>query len=258
MKKEKGLKVMSIADRLSYIDKLELDTSKLVAPKSISLKVTDENKAGYVDSGSLVSFVSGISGQQKNDVLNSTLLAQLAANTAFDRWTKTEEWYKKYVEVLSSIGWVIENFNFTEYKSSSESFTMDKVVLEVLKAIATGEQEEIINETIDALAALDDGDGKLVLFDSNGSNLTKGNFQMATAQTDGENVAVAMGSFYFTAKQSSTRFLWFEYKKLETELFKAGQKVVLNEEIYSKVRDQIIVKLGDAATQYVADLDIGF
>lgn len=249
---------LSVDKRVGYINSLELDVKSLKKLRKEKIKIVDEDEAGYVDSGSLVSFVSGISALEKSDVLNSTLLAQLAANTAFDRWEDTENWYKKYVEVLENVGWVIENFNFTKYKTKQKTFTMDKAVLEILRAIATGEQEEVINETIDALEALDDGDGKLVLFDTNGSNLTKGNFQMATAQSDGETVSMALGAFYFSSKQSATRFLWFEYKKISTTLFKAAQKVVLNEEVYDKVRDAINKKLGDAAVEYVANLDIGF
>jgi hypothetical protein len=249
---------MSLDDRLDYINNLEIDFSLLQGRNDLKLRLDDEDKAGLVDSGSLISFVTGLKSQHKEDVLNSTLLAQLAANTAFDRWSDTNNWYKKYVEVLANVAWVIESFSFTQYEGSSESFTMDKVVLEILKAIATGEQEDVINETMKTLEALDDGDGKLVLFDTNASNLKRGNFQMGTCQSDGENVAMSMGTFYFSSEQSSSRFLWFEYKKAETKLFKAGQKVVLNELIYKKVRQTIIDKLGDAATQYVADLDIGF
>lgn len=243
---------------LSYIDNLTLDFKKIEGRTDLTLEVNEGEKAGFVDSGSLISFVTGIPKLQKNDVLNSTLLAQLAANTAFDRWTNTENWYKKYVEVLENVGWVIESFNFTKYDSHTASFTMDKVVLEILKAIATGQQEAVINETIKALEALSNNDGKLVLFDTNGSNLKQGNFQMSSAQSDGENVAMAMASFYFSSTQSSTRFLWFEYKSADTHLFKASQKVVLNEEIYKLVRSAVIKKLGDAAIQYIADLDIGF
>lgn len=246
-------------NRLNYVNTLQLDISRVMGRQDLRFRVTDdEKKAGYVDSGSLISFVSGIKGLQKNDVLNSTLLAQLAANTAYDRWEDTDNWYKKYVEVLDNVGWVLESFEFTRYNSSSASFRMDEVVLEILKAIATGDQEEVIEETMNALKALSDDNGKLVLFDTNASNLTKGNFQMGAVETDGENVAMAMSSFYFSSSQSATRFLWFDYSSTDTELFKAAQKSVLNEQVYSIVRKAVLDKLGDAAIQYIADLDIGF
>ena len=40
---------------------------------------------GAVDGNIVETFVDGVTGQQKNDVLNGCLLAQLAANVKFDR-----------------------------------------------------------------------------------------------------------------------------------------------------------------------------
>jgi len=244
---------LKIKDRLQFIEQLDIDVVKTQIPVAFS---ENDEKAGYVDLGSLVSFVSGISPLNKQDVLNSTLLAQLAANKAHDRWSDTESWYKFYVNVLEKVGWVLSDFNFTEYHGASQSFTVDKVVLEILRAIASGSQEEVIQETIDALEALSDNDGKLVLFDSNSSDLTRGSFQIASAIEDDGEVAMSLGAFYFHSTQSATRFLWFEYKSSDTHLFKAAQNVNLNMQIYDRVRQSVIDKLGDAAVEFVDELEI--
>ena len=44
-------------------------------------------ETGFVDEGSLISFSSVMNEQQKKDVLNSTLLSQLAANKKCNRYT---------------------------------------------------------------------------------------------------------------------------------------------------------------------------
>ena len=53
----------------------------------------------------MVSFADGVTGQQKEDLLNSTLLAQLAANGRFDREKDTLNWYETYRTVLRGVGW---------------------------------------------------------------------------------------------------------------------------------------------------------
>ena len=53
----------------------------------------------------MVTFVDGLSGQQKEDVLNSTLLAQLTANRKHDRERDTGAWYDAYRGVLEQVGW---------------------------------------------------------------------------------------------------------------------------------------------------------
>ena len=52
-----------------------------------------------VNVGSLMSFVEGVSEQEKNDVLYSVQLAQRGASGSFDRFTQTQSWYQKYVEI---------------------------------------------------------------------------------------------------------------------------------------------------------------
>jgi hypothetical protein len=59
-----------------------------------------------VDAASLVTFIDGVSGQQNEDVLNSTLLAQLAANRKHHRERDTPGWYDFYCTVLEQVGWV--------------------------------------------------------------------------------------------------------------------------------------------------------
>lgn len=59
----------------------------------------------YVVAGSIVSFSDRVAGQQKADLLNSTLLAQLAANRRCDRERETLNWYDVYRRVLWGVGW---------------------------------------------------------------------------------------------------------------------------------------------------------
>jgi hypothetical protein len=61
--------------------------------------------SAYVAAASVVSFADGVTGQQKEDLLNSTLLEQLAANHRFDREKDTLNWYEAYRTVLRGVGW---------------------------------------------------------------------------------------------------------------------------------------------------------
>jgi hypothetical protein len=105
---------------IDYVRSLEIerfDEKKLTIRAAVS--DTGEDEAGYVDAGALTSFVAGLTKTHKEDTLNSTLLAQLAVNKAYNRETQTKEWYAKYHEVLENVGWVISAFQFTEYETSA-------------------------------------------------------------------------------------------------------------------------------------------
>ena len=72
-------------------------------------------------------------GQNREDVLSGTLLAQLAADAVADRTTNTEAWYNKYIEVLLHIGWVIQRFDFQRYQMQGETFAISKALLDIVK-----------------------------------------------------------------------------------------------------------------------------
>lgn len=220
------------------------------------LAVDPDKPQGYVDAGSTISFVAGVSPESQDDVLNSTLLAQLAANKKYDREKDTQNWYRFYTDTLGQVGWVIQNFSFMKYQASGSSFLVDKVVLGILGAIASGNEIAIVQQTLNALKSLSNNDNRLVLFDTQSSSQSAGNFQISTAnETDGQ-VAMKLGAFYFSTSQSTTRFLWATFSNSNSSIYQGAQTVTLNGSAYSKVRQQIIDKLGDRARQFVANLDI--
>ncbi|WP_284620749.1 hypothetical protein [Aquabacterium humicola] len=211
---------------------------------------------GFVEKGSLVSFVAGVSPQNRDDVLNSTLLAQLAADKQCDREADAMNWYKAYTTVLGKVGWTIEGANFSVYSSSSASFTMDKAVLEIAGAALTGDEAAVVAATIDALGKLPTNDGRLQLFDHSASNGKEGNFQICVCTETNGAVAMKTMAFWFTSDQSSTTVLFFNYSSAATTLKKSVQGATLNSAVYASVRNAVLDKLGQNAQQFVLDLDI--
>lgn len=210
----------------------------------------------YVCEGSLVSFVANLKDQQKKDVLNSSLLAQLAANKKFDREKDTVNWYRFYTEVMENVGWVIQGFQFTNYQSSQASFSLSQVTLQILSGII-GPKKEIMNvvkATLDGLAKSTDG---ARLFDSKSASGNHGNFQIIPCQTDdsGQVTMVLMG-FYFEADRQVKNFFFFEWNKQDMNLYSGTQHCTLNEEIYATVRDAVVKKLGKKANTEIKNLDV--
>jgi hypothetical protein len=212
---------------------------------------------GYVDLGSTVSFVSGVSSDNQDDVLNSTLLAQLAANKKFDREKDTPNWYKFYADVLGNVGWVIQQFSFQKYQASGASFEVDKVVLQILGSIASGNDIAVVQQTLDALKALSGkNDQRFVIFDTSSQSQSAGNFQISLATESGGKVVMSLGAFHFATSQTTTRFLWSSFSTSNSQIYQGGQTVTLNSSAYGKVRQQVIDRLGDNAKKFIANLDI--
>src|ERR1700741_1147583 len=108
---------MKLAERLEFVDQLEINAPKRPYPRErgddeVLIKDTEQS---FLNAKSLVSFASAVEGQQRKDVLNSVLLAQLAANKHFPDEEQSKDWYEHFVSVLNRLGWTIEGKDFTTF-----------------------------------------------------------------------------------------------------------------------------------------------
>lgn len=252
-------------DIKAYIRDLQIDTptfegsSHFFSNRSTtrSRSLADPSQpAGFVAGGSLVSFVSGISPQHQDDVLNSTLLAQLAADHDFPSPEQVMDWYGKYITVLGHLGWVKQDFAFQKYSASGSTFTMSAAILEILQAALSGDEYQVATATLNSLESLSDDDHRITVFDSKSASGSNGNFQIGTAVDAGDNVAMATSAYYFSGASEATKFLWATYSSSDVNFYFSRQSMTLHELAYAVVRQSVIDKLGANAQNYIADLDI--
>ena len=106
---------------------------------------------GSVSGGSVASFTSKLSSVHRSDVLNSTLLAQLAAGKDYNRTTQITEWYKRYIHVLGKIGWVVQDFEFEKYEADSQTLQVSKSIVDIVKAILSPSEIQGVERVLEAL-----------------------------------------------------------------------------------------------------------
>ena len=193
---------------------LDLDTVRGVTRPDEKAGKTPlpEELCTAVNVGSLLSFVEGVDAQEKDDVLFSVQLAQRGASGAFDRFTQTQSWYQKYVEILETLGWTLEQLAFTRYDQSEGEVRMDKAALAIIAAIATQNQLTILQESVKALEALAENDGTIRLFDFHTLSEMSGNFQIGAVQKAANDaLAMALGAFHFSGVDTRRRCLFFSW-----------------------------------------------
>ena len=218
---------------------------------------TENQESASVNAGSLTSFTGKMTGERKSDVQNSTLLAQLAADKKFDRMKDAMNWYKFYIDVLSNVGWVTSAFAFDKYTSGGTTVKLDEAVIGILSAIATGDEIAIVKATMNSLQALGDDTKQMRIWNSNASDGNNGNFQIFPVSQEANGDAVMMmDGMQFVAHESHGRFLWWSWQSNQINIQRAANKFVLDNDVYSQVRQQIIDKLGDKAKTFIAELDI--
>jgi hypothetical protein len=238
--------------QLSLPEKAYRSTVRGVAPEPES---TDEDKA-YLDNKSIVSFVAGVSPENRQDILDSTLLAQLAAGHLYPDPKDLKQWYEKYTEVLRNIGWSIEANEFSEVASSGSLFDMKNVILSIISAAFGGNYIAIVTKVLDAMKELSDSDNKIVAFEKNTHSLGKGTFQMAIVEEINNAVALRMAGFIISTSNVVKRILFFSSKDEQSTVSSNLMACSLNKEVYATVRNTVKQKLGDKTQQYIAEIVI--
>src|SRR5687767_979844 len=140
-----------------------------------------ENQA-FISDKSIVSFVSTVNGQNRKDILNSTLLAQLAANKKSPIETDLTGWYNRYIEVLRNLGWVVENAEINNYNVKENVFEVENVIIDILSATFGANYIALVKKTLESLKKMSEAnDGRIKVFEKNTQSISKGCFQIALA-----------------------------------------------------------------------------
>ena len=249
----------SLSKRLAFINKLTLPAAPSHGLRSSEGTGYDGNSTRAIDGASVMSFVGDISGQDRYDVLNSVLLAQLAANKAYNREDQTVEWYHMYSEVLENVGWVVPKFTFDKFQASGAKFSMNKVLLKIITDIAGANdmKKAALEGVMEAVEALDgeEGDSKHV-FSKEAVKDGKGNFQLGVASSVNGVISLDLGTVRFKSTNTKSKVLWMEFDTSTTDFYNGYEQLTLDDELYGEIRTAVLKKLGKNAKNKIANIEI--
>ena len=247
------------------VNLLEREEYSALSPSSTEasgalLYLLDGKCEVFVNAGSLIFFSSCVKGQQKQDILNSSLLAQLAANKKYDRFNDNENWYKFYSKVMGQLGWVMtQGFKFHKYQSSQTDFTISQMALELLSDMIEDETEimTIVRKTLNSLTKFKSSDA-LTLFGAKSVSKQLGNFQVLVCDVDKSNqinVAVLF-SYFHTSEVKKDCSVFTSQKTQDIAIFNSTEILTLNEESYAEIREEVKNKLGGKVDESVHNVAI--
>lgn len=258
---------LTISERLNFLSTLALKDDN---PKTYHLLrnntptqilKTEDAPSAHIDAGSVVSFTSEVSAEHASAVLNTALLAQLNSDKSYNRFdqNKIMDWYKNYQKVLGMCGWTIQDFQFQNYEASGSTFSVNQALLDLAATFLSQAELNIVKAALSSLAHLRSDDPWYTVWDINSHNENRGNFQVASASDTSGNkntLVLKISGYTFQTTEITTKFLWEIYHSSNTKLSYTSQAITLNEDVYDKVKDIIIEKLGNKAVQNINSLDI--
>lgn len=217
---------------------------------------TAKDQAAVVGS-EIVSFVSGVTPERRESIVNSSLLAQLVAKRNVRDPEKVLDWYKSYFDVLSNIGWVIQDTGFSEYKETSENFDAHKAIISVASVLLGPSPTAlaVVTSTLSALQSMNESSPWITIFSRETQAARAAKFQVSLAEQDaaGQFFVNSM-AFVLEAESRITQVLFFKAKKNEVKLTNLSGKVTINTGVLDAIKDDIKAKLAGHASNYVRGL----
>lgn len=214
-------------------------------------------KQAVVVGSQVMSFVEGVSKDLREALSDSALLAQLVAKQKVPDETKIYDWYDAYFEVLSSVGWVIQDKGFAEYKERDDGFQVHEAILDVA-AVLLGPVPgalAIVQATLGGLQKMDEGSKWITLFRRESEHAEAARFQITLVHNDESGSALAeMMAFGISADRTITQVLFFKLKSSRAELRHYSGKLSLNPSALTDLKADINRRVRAFQRNYLAEL----
>lgn len=134
----------------------------------------------------VVSFVKGLSVERRQDIVNCALLAQLAADKNVSDKNDIFKWYDSYFDVLTNLGWVIQDKGFCSYEEKADGMKMHEAILKVAAVVlgAAPAALAIVTSTIEAMKSMDNDNPWITIFDRESQSAETAKFQITLVEED--------------------------------------------------------------------------
>ena len=210
----------------------------------------------------VIAFVKGITPEQRQDIVNATLLAQLVARKAVAEpktMAQVKSWYDDYFDVLTNIGFVLQHRDFTQYEEHSDNFEAHQAILDVAATLLAGSPGALllVKTTLEALQKMSADSPWITLFNRESQSANTARFQVSLVEQD-ENAQLLLSliAFGLQARNTLTQVLFVKFKRNDVTLDSYSGKVTINAPVLAAVRDQLAAKLVAYSTDYIKGLSL--
>ncbi len=221
----------------------------------IQLKAT-EAQSLVVGSGLIIA-AENVPVQTREDLINCTLFAQLAASGAVSSPKNVAAWYDAYFKALTALGWAQSDTQFQDYEFKSMNAEAHKAIMKVI-AVLLGPHAValvVVTTALEALQSMKENSPWITLFDRQSRTEKFARFQVATAQLDSNGLLqIALVAFQLKARSTVTQVLFFKFSSSSTTLKYAAGKATIYEAALADQRDEIAQRLGAYRRAYVGQV----
>jgi len=247
---------MYLEDQLEFIDSLPA-LPKTVKHRAFSsapdsLPIDPSKESGTVGPDMMNIYVAGVSAQNRDDVDNCKLLMQNAASQKYDIKKELEQWYDYYVQGLRTLGWTYSKINNQNKVIQRTGLTMDGVAFDILQNLVGANAPRLAQLAGKAVEGVKGDDGLIKIYERNAQTGYDANFDISPVwQTREGSPMMILSYISVDVKESSRGILWWKSTTKSTAVKSMATPVYLNTQLYGRVRNKVLEKLGNAADEFL-------
>ena len=247
---------------LAFVNKLELPPAPRRTrgtPRAKPQPVFSEGRSGARIVGSaIVSSSAGTTSLVREFIINSSLLAQLAANRRVPMREDVFAWYDAYFETLDQLGWVIQERGFSEHRNIGNQVDVHQAILSVASTILSQSAAAlmVVEATMKAMELMADG-AWLRIFNRESRAEKEARFQFTVTESESERGSTTvLMAFELRARSTLTQVLFFKFPSADVTLRHASGRVAINPDLVAEINPVIARKVSAFTSDFIEDLPI--
>jgi hypothetical protein len=208
----------------------------------------------------IAGFAANVPADIRPQISNSFLLAQLAANRDIqDNGGGTKEWYEKYVEVLTKIGWLLEDKQESMRQVSSSDLNLHKEVIPLLVTVlgTSLPAAVVVTSVLKSLSEMNKNQPWITLFDRESQRASANQFQVSYASVDEKGFPrISLVCFVLDASRSVTQVLFFKFSATNATISHFGAELGINPTVFDRSIQVVENRITDYVANYVENIEI--
>ncbi len=210
---------------------------------------------------SIVCYRKGVGAEHRRAINDSSLLAQLVANKTVPDQSDIPAWYDAYFNVLTTVGWVLQERGFSRYDAASDNADVHEAILSIAAGLLGGPATtayEVVKITLDTLQSLGDASPWLTLFTRESRRAHAACFQVSLVEEGAAGFRASLMAFELDASSTLNQILFFKITSASATLRQYSGRVAIDDDVLAAVSNDIAAKIAAFTAGYVKGLpDLG-
>ncbi|MGV8902471.1 MAG: hypothetical protein ACOH2O_09650 [Pseudomonas sp.] len=213
-----------------------------------------KNSSAALIGSSLTSFYSGMSEQERQDIKDCLLYAELYASEKFDRQQLWTSWMNRYQRGLLKLGFTLTGFIVENPIQIESARDFDRVTFDAMSKVGSAHLAELAHTSFSAMKS---SEHAKVFLDSWFSTGRSESFQVVPCENlpSGELQVLVCGLNMTSRTVVEGPFFWNNINSEMTVRINGGS-FAFNSTTYAEHRARVRTELGDQAKRYITEIEL--